>query len=60
MMKPGHGWTTLVTLKANGMCNPNPGHVSEENYNLKKYMHHTCTIVFIAALFTVAKKMEAT
>lgn len=33
MMKPGHGWPTLVTLKANGMCNPNPGHISEENYN---------------------------
>ena len=31
--------------------NPTPGHMSGENYNLKRYMHP----MFIAALFTVAK-----
>ena len=31
-------------------CNPTPGHISRENYNLKRYMHPN---VF-AAQFTIA------
>ena len=43
--------------------NPTPGHISRENSNLKRYIHpkksiiqkESCTTMFIAALFTIAR-----
>ena len=37
-------------------CNPIPGHISRQTYNLKD----TCTHMFIIALFTNSQAMEAT
>ena len=37
-----------------GSSNLTPGHMSRENYNLKRYMHPT----FTAALVTIAKTQK--
>ena len=47
-------WSIVDLQCCASFSNPTPGHITGDNHNPKRYMR-TCTPMFIAALFTIAR-----
>ena len=50
LQRVGHDWATNIFTFTLWNGNPPPGHISKQNYNLKRYMHFQCSLLYYSAI----------